>query len=203
MYKFRGVICLKLTVKEYMDSRKVSRRTIYNRIENNQLTTIKENNKLYIINENLDVKKAINTKNQVSNSLETNSKILKEVQKEVNNLVLLTNEFDYKLIRERLVSLDSANINVFNKVDAISKYKIDENFSDILDQLEKNSEDSHFLKEKLDNIDKRLGNLEEKFNLVYENVIDFSEKFSILFSDRFSEKTEKEKKKLINIFNKK
>ena len=34
-------------------------------------------------------------------------------------------------------------------------------------------------------------------------IIDFSEKFSILFSDRFGEKTEKEKKKLINIFNKK
>lgn len=194
---------MKLTVKEYMSTRKVSRRTIYNRIENNQLTTIKENNKLYIIEENLDTKKNISTKNQVSNSLETNSKLLKEIQKEVNNLILLTNEFDYKLIRERLISLDNANINVFNKLDIISKYKIDENFGLVLSQLKKNHEDTENLGKKVENMEERLNKLEEKFNLVYENVIDFSEKFSILFSERFGEKTEKEKKKLINIFNKK
>lgn len=194
---------MKLTVKEYMSSRKVSRRTIYNRIENNQLTTIKESNKLYIIEENLNTKKNISTKNQVSNSLETNSKLLKEIQKEVNNLILITNEFDYKLIRERLISLDNANINVFNKLDIISKYKIDENFELVLSQLKKNFDNTENLGKKVENMEERLNKLEEKFNLVYENVIDFSEKFSILFSDRFSEKTEKEKKKLINIFNKK
>lgn len=194
---------MKLTVKEYMSSRKVSRRTIYNRIENNQLTTVKENNKLYIIEENLNTKKSSITKNQVSNSLEVNSKLLKEIQKEINNLIMITNEFDYKLIRERLISLDTANINVFNKLDTISKYKIDENFGSILSQLEKNLDSSENLSRKVDNIEERINTLEQKFELIYDHVVDFSEKFSILFSDRFGEKTEKEKKKLINIFNKK
>lgn len=194
---------MKLTVKEYMSSRKVSRRTIYNRIENNQLATIKENNKLYIIEENLSTKKSSVTKNQVSNSLEVNSKLLKEIQKEINNLIMLTNEFDYKLIRERLVSLDNANINVFNKLDTISKYKIDENFGLVLAQLSENTETSKNLSEKVDEIEKKISGLEQKFELIYEHVVDFSEKFSILFSDRFGEKTEREKKKLINIFNKK
>ena len=52
-------------------------------------------------------------------------------------------------------------------------------------------------------LEEKTNMLEQKFELIYEHVIDFSEKFSILFSDRFGEKTEKEKKKLINIFNKK
>ena len=186
-----------------MSSRKVSRRTIYNRIENNQLTTIKENNKLYIIDENLETKKSSITKNQVSNSLEVNSKLLREIQKEINNLIMLTNEFDYKLIRERLVSLDNANINVFNKLDTISKYKIDENFDLILSQLEKSINMGEILSKKVNDIEEKTNMLEQKFELIYEHVIDFSEKFSILFSDRFGEKTEKEKKKLINIFNKK
>ena len=186
-----------------MSSRKVSRRTIYNRIENNQLTTVKENNKLYIIEENLGTKKSSITKNQVSNSLEVNSKLLREIQKEINNLIMLTNEFDYKLIRERLVSLDNANINVFNKVDTISKYKIDENFGLILSQLEKSIDTGEILSKKVNDIEEKINTLEQKFELIYEHVIDFSEKFSILFSDRFGEKTEKEKKKLINIFNKK
>ena len=194
---------MKLTVKEYMSSRKVSRRTIYNRIENNQLATIKENNKLYIIEENLSTKKSSVTKNQVSNSLEVNSKLLKEIQKEINNLIMLTNEFDYKLIRERLVSLDNANINVFNKLDTISKYKIDENFVLALAQLSENTETSKNLSKKVDAIEEKISSLEQKFELIYEHVVDFSEKFSILFSDRFGEKTEREKKKLINIFNKK
>ena len=186
-----------------MSSRKVSRRTIYNRIENNQLTTIKENNKLYIIEENLGTKKSGITKNQVSNSLEVNSKLLKEIQKEINNLIMLTNEFDYKLIRERLVSLDNANINVFNKLDTISKYKIDENFGLILSQLEKSVNTGEILSKKVNDLEERMNMLEQKFELIYEHVVDFSEKFSILFSDRFGEKTEREKKKLINIFNKK
>ena len=186
-----------------MSSRKVSRRTIYNRIENNQLTTVKENNKLYIIEENLGTKKSSITKNQVSSSLEVNSKLLKEIQKEINNLTMLTNEFDYKLIRERLASLDNANINVFNKLDTISKYKIDENFGLILSQLEKSVNTGEILSSKISDIEKRMNMLEQKFELIYEHVVDFSEKFSILFSDRFGEKTEREKKKLINIFNKK
>ena len=66
---FIGVICLKLTVKEYMSSRSVSRRTIYNRIENGQLITIKENNKLYIVSENLDAKKQNESKKSDSVSI--------------------------------------------------------------------------------------------------------------------------------------
>ena len=45
---------MKLSIREYMESRNVSRRTIYNRIENGQLETIKEKNKTYIIKENLN-----------------------------------------------------------------------------------------------------------------------------------------------------
>ena len=116
---------------------------------------------------------------------------------------MLTNEFDYKLIRERLVSLDNANINVFNKLDTISKYKIDENFGLILSQLEKSVNTGEILSKKVNDIEERMNMLEQKFELIYEHVVDFSEKFSILFSDRFGEKTEREKKKLINIFNKK
>ena len=45
---------MKMSIKEYMKERNVSRRTIYNRIEKGQLEVIKEKNKTYITKENLN-----------------------------------------------------------------------------------------------------------------------------------------------------
>ena len=42
---------MKISIKEYMKERQVSRQTIYNRIEKGLLETVKEGNKIYIVNE--------------------------------------------------------------------------------------------------------------------------------------------------------
>ena len=196
---------MKLTVKEYMSSRNVSRRTIYNRIENGQLTTIKENNKLYIISENLDAKKQNESKK--SDSVSISLEALDSIKDLVVNIKEKSNSFDYKLLRERLISLDAASINIFNKLDILSKYKIDENLDTVISLLNNNLDQINSLDKRISNIEKNIENLDAKADKIQENIIDLTEKLSIWLYEKVNDKNEHiekiEKKKLINIFNKK
>ena len=196
---------MKLTVKEYMSSRNVSRRTIYNRIENGQLTTIKENNKLYIISENLDAKKQNESKK--SDSVSISLEALDSIKDLVVNIKEKSNSFDYKLLRERLISLDAASINIFNKLDVLSKYKIDENLETVVSLLNNNLDQINSLDKRISNIEKNIENLDAKADKIQENIIDLTEKLSIWLYEKVNDKNEHiekiEKKKLINIFNKK
>ncbi|MBP9478866.1 MAG: hypothetical protein KBF12_09610 [Sebaldella sp.] len=196
---------MKLTVKEYMSSRNVSRRTIYNRIENGQLTTIKENNKLYIISENLDAKKQNESKK--SDSVSISLEALDSIKDLVVNIKEKSNSFDYKLLRERLISLDAASINIFNKLDILSKYKIDENLETVVSLLNNNLDQINSLDKRISNIEKNIENLDAKADKIQENIIDLTEKLSIWLYEKVNDKNEHiekiEKKKLINIFNKK
>ena len=205
---FIGVICLKLTVKEYMSSRSVSRRTIYNRIENGQLITIKENNKLYIISENLDAKKQNESKK--SDSVSIGLEALNDIKELVFNIKEKSNGFDYKLLRERLISLDAASMNIFDKLDVLSKYKIDENLDTVISLLNNNLEQINSLDKKITDIETKMNNFDVKVDAIQENIIDLTEKLSIWLYEKINDKSEKgeknekiEKKKLINIFNKK
>lgn len=196
---------MKLTVKEYMSSRNVSRRTIYNRIENGQLTTIKENNKLYIISENLDAKKKNESKK--SDSVSISLEALDSIKDLVFNIKEKSNGFDYKLLRERLISLDAASINIFNKLDILSKYKIDENLETVISLLNNNLNQINSLDERISDIEKNMKNLDTKADKIQENIIDLTEKLSIWAYEKGTDKNDPiekiEKKKLINIFNKK
>ena len=205
---FIGVICLKLTVKEYMSSRSVSRRTIYNRIENGQLITIKENNKLYIVSENLDAKKQNESKK--SDSVSIGLEALNDIKELVFNIKEKSNGFDYKLLRERLISLDAASMNIFDKLDVLSKYKIDENLDTVISLLNNNLEQINSLDKKITDIETKMNNFDAKADAIQENIIDLTEKLSICLYEKINDKSDKgdknekiEKKKLINIFNKK
>ena len=205
---FIGVICLKLTVKEYMSSRSVSRRTIYNRIENGQLITIKENNKLYIVSENLDAKKQNESKK--SDSVSIGLEALNDIKELVFNIKEKSNGFDYKLLRERLISLDAASMNIFDKLDVLSKYKIDENLDTVISLLNNNLEQINSLDKKITDIETKMNNFDAKADAIQENIIDLTEKLSIWLYEKINDKSDKgeknekiEKKKLINIFNKK
>ena len=205
---FIGVICLKLTVKEYMSSRSVSRRTIYNRIESGQLITIKENNKLYIVSENLDAKKQNESKK--SDSVSIGLEALNDIKELVFNIKEKSNGFDYKLLRERLISLDAASMNIFDKLDVLSKYKIDENLDTVISLLNNNLEQINSLDKKITDIETKMNNFDAKADAIQENIIDLTEKLSIWLYEKINDKSDKgdknekiEKKKLINIFNKK
>lgn len=202
------MICLKLTVKEYMSSRSVSRRTIYNRIENGQLITIKENNKLYIVSENLDAKKQNESKK--SDSVSIGLEALNDIKELVFNIKEKSNGFDYKLLRERLISLDAASMNIFDKLDVLSKYKIDENLDTVISLLNNNLEQINSLDKKITDIETKMNNFDAKADAIQENIIDLTEKLSIWLYEKINDKSDKgdknekiEKKKLINIFNKK
>ena len=198
---------MKLTVKEYMSSRSVSRRTIYNRIENGQLITIKENNKLYIVSENLDAKKQNESKK--SDSVSIGLEALNDIKELVFNIKEKSNGFDYKLLRERLISLDAASMNIFDKLDVLSKYKIDENLDTVISLLNNNLEQINSLDKKITDIETKMNNFDAKADAIQENIIDLTEKLSIWLYEKINDKSDKgdknekiEKKKLINIFNK-
>ena len=191
-----------------MSSRSVSRRTIYNRIENGQLITIKENNKLYIVSENLDAKKQNESKK--SDSVSIGLEALNDIKELVFNIKEKSNGFDYKLLRERLISLDAASMNIFDKLDVLSKYKIDENLDTVISLLNNNLEQINSLDKKITDIETKMNNFDAKADAIQENIIDLTEKLSIWLYEKINDKSDKgdknekiEKKKLINIFNKK
>ncbi|MBP7101007.1 MAG: hypothetical protein KBA67_05670 [Leptotrichiaceae bacterium] len=174
-----------------MESRNVSRRTIYNRIENGQLETIKEKNKTYIIKENLNkpIKKII-TQVISNNCLNLND--LEELEKNISLLKSyyeILKDFDYNFLKERLSSIEKSLINFVMEVNKSSEkvnIKTDKFIEDIIKKLNEledknnnflenfilvNEQNNSFFKENIENIENKFKNIEkklEKFDILEE-----------------------------------
>ena len=195
---------MKLSIKEYMESRNVSRRTIYNRIENGQLETVKIGYKTYIIKENLNkpVKKNIvfspadfpdlNVLNDLKENLallETSYTILKD--------------FDYSFLRERLSSIEKSLVNFAMDADRSNERinsktdRFTEEINSKLDEIERkndnflknflliNEHNNKFFKESLENLEDRFKIIEEKL----EKITLLEEKFDDLIKTADSKKS--------------
>ena len=174
-----------------MESRNVSRRTIYNRIENGQLETIKEKNKTYIIKENLNkpIKKII-TQVISNNCLNLND--LEELEKNISLLKSyyeILKDFDYNFLKERLSSIEKSLINFVMEVNKSTEkvnIKTDKFIEDIIKKLNEledknnnflenfilvNEQNNSFFKENIENIENKFKNIEkklEKFDILEE-----------------------------------
>ena len=195
---------MKLSIKEYMESRNVSRRTIYNRIENGQLETVKIGYKTYIIKENLNkpVKKNIvfspadfpdlNVLNDLKENLallETSYTILKD--------------FDYSFLRERLSSIEKSLVNFAMDADRSNERinsktdRFTEEINSKLDEIERkndnflknflliNEHNNKFFKESIENLEDRFKIIEEKL----EKITLLEEKFDDLIKTADSKKS--------------
>lgn len=197
---------MKLSIKDYMESRNISRRTIYNRIQAGLLETIKEKNKTYIIKENdikIENKKCINNFDlSALNELKQLTEQFSLIQSSYN----LIKEFDYSFLRERLSTIESSTINfslsLEKKVD-FTNTKLDNFLPEILKKFD-------LLQEKNDNF---LQNIllinEQNQNFFKQNIESLNEKFDILLN-KFETMEEKfdeiikssDGKKTFNIFKK-
>lgn len=197
---------MKLSIKDYMESRNISRRTIYNRIQAGLLETIKEKNKTYIIKENdikTENKKYINNFDlSVLNELKQLAAQFSLIQSSYD----LLKEFDYNFLRERLSTIESSTINfslsLEKKVD-FTNTKLDNFLPEILKKFD-------LLQEKNDNF---LQNIllinEQNQNFFKQNIESLNEKFDILLN-KFETMEEKfdeiikssDGKKTFNIFKK-
>ncbi len=197
---------MKLSIKDYMESRNISRRTIYNRIQAGLLETIKEKNKTYIIKENdikTENKKCINNFDlSVLNELKQLAAQFSLIQSSYD----LLKEFDYNFLRERLSTIESSTINfslsLEKKVD-FTNTKLDNFLPEILKKFD-------LLQEKNDNF---LQNIllinEQNQNFFKQNIESLNEKFDILLN-KFETMEEKfdeiikssDVKKTFNIFKK-
>ena len=170
---------MKLSIKDYMESRNISRRTIYNRIQAGLLETIKEKNKTYIIKENdikTENKKCINNFDlSVLNELKQLATQFSLIQSSYD----LLKEFDYNFLRERLSTIESSTINfslsLEKKVD-FTNTKLDNFLPEILKKFD-------LLQEKNDNF---LQNIllinEQNQNFFKQNIESLNEKFDILLN---------------------
>ena len=174
---------MKMSIKEYMKERNVSRRTIYNRIEKGQLEVIKEKNKTYITKENLNA----NIKNPRINFSEL--KELKNIIQLIENSNELLKNFDYNFLKERISSIEKALINFtmdINKSNAGIKEKINsfsENTTEKIEIAEKknnnfmeniliiNEQNNNFFKENIENIRDKMEKLESRMENI-ENKLD-------------------------------
>lgn len=165
-----------------MESRNVSRRTIYNRIENGQLETIKEKNKTYIIKENLNkpIKKIVT---QVISNECLNLNELDELHSNISLLKYyyeILNDFDYNFLKERLSSIEKSLINFVmdaNNSNEKINIKTDNSKEEIINKLNEiekknndflegfiliNEENNNFFKKNIENIENKFKNIESK-----------------------------------------
>ena len=202
---------LKLSIKEYMLTKNVSRRTIYNRIEKGQLTTIKDGNKIYITAENMDVNYQVNA----------SASEIKKITENTNKISKLHNkleEFDYNFLRERLSSIEKSSItqlnglNIFSNNFTATTNSTFKNLYESLEKLinnssEKEAQHSASITELLKSIEKKLECLEEiqylkeKVETLETSQNNISNKIDTLLN-KFDEFTEKQERKKIGIFKK-
>ena len=195
---------MKLSIKEYMESRNVSRRTIYNRIESGHLETIKIGYKTYIIKENLN--KPVKKNTVLSTTDLPDLKVLNDLKE---NLTLLETsysilkDFDYSFLRERLSSIEKSLVNFAidaNKSNERINIKTDrftEEINSKLDEIERkndnflenflliNEHNNKFFKESLENLEDRFKIIEEKL----EKIALLEEKFDDLIKVADSKKS--------------
>ena len=148
-----------MSIKEYMKSRNVSRQTIYNRIEKGLLKTVKEGNKIYI------VKELSNSRRISKLNYETiDFKAIQESMEIIKNSNDILKKFDYSFLRSRLSSIEKALID----------FKMDINKSnDIL--LQKFSQFTENISEKIQDVENRIINLENKFENYLSSVNGYHE----------------------------
>ena len=150
---------MKMSIKEYMKSRNVSRQTIYNRIEKGLLKTVKEGNKIYIVKE-------LSNSRRISklNSETIDFKAIQESMEIIKNSNDILKKFDYSFLRSRLSSIEKALID----------FKMDINKSnDIL--LQKFSQFTENISEKIQDVENRIINLENKFENYLSSVNEYHE----------------------------
>jgi len=148
-----------MSIKEYMKSRNVSRQTIYNRIEKGLLKTVKEGNKIYIVKE-------LSNSRRISklNSEIIDFKAIQESMEIIKNSNDILKKFDYSFLRSRLSSIEKALID----------FKMDINKSnDIL--LQKFSQFTENISEKIQDVENRIINLENKFENYLSSVNEYHE----------------------------
>ena len=148
-----------MSIKEYMKSRNVSRQTIYNRIEKGLLKTVKEGNKIYIVKE-------LSNSRRISklNSEIIDFKAIQESMEIIKNSNDVLKKFDYSFLRSRLSSIEKALID----------FKMDINKSnDIL--LQKFSQFTENIFEKIQDVENRIINLENKFENYLSSVNEYHE----------------------------
>jgi 235 kDa rhoptry protein len=148
-----------MSIKEYMKSRNVSRQTIYNRIEKGLLKTVKEGNKIYIVKE-------LSNSRRISklNSEIIDFKAIQESMEIIKNSNDVLKKFDYSFLRSRLSSIEKALID----------FKMDINKSnDIL--LQKFSQFTENISEKIQDVENRIINLENKFENYLSSVNEYHE----------------------------
>ena len=148
-----------MSIKEYMKSRNVSRQTIYNRIEKGLLKTVKEENKIYIVKE-------LSNSRRISklNSETIDFKAIQESMEIIKNSNDILKKFDYSFLRSRLSSIEKALID----------FKMDINKSnDIL--LQKFSQFTESISEKIQDVENRIINLENKFENYLSSVNEYHE----------------------------
>ena len=174
-----------MSIKEYMKSRNVSRQTIYNRIEKGLLKTVKEGNKIYIVKE-------LSNSRRISklNSETIDFKAIQESMEIIKNSNDILKKFDYSFLRSRLSSIEKALID----------FKMDINKSnDIL--LQKFSQFTENISEKIQDVENRIINLENKF----ENYLSFVNEYHENTKNNFNENillTSENKTKLETLENK-
>lgn len=142
-----------------MKSRNVSRQTIYNRIEKGLLKTVKEGNKIYIVKE-------LSNSRRISklNSETIDFKAIQESMEIIKNSNDILKKFDYSFLRSRLSSIEKALID----------FKMDINKSnDIL--LQKFSQFTENISEKMQDVENRIMNLENKFENYLSSVNEYHE----------------------------
>ena len=193
-----------------MLTKNVSRRTIYNRIEKGQLTTIKDGNKIYITAENMDV-------NYQVKASEYEIKKITENTNKISKLHNKLEEFDYNFLRERLSSIEKSSItqlnglNIFSNNFTATTNSTFKNLYESLEKLinnssEKEAQHSASITE-LKSIEKKLECLEEiqylkeKVETLETSQNNISNKIDTLLN-KFDEFTEKQERKKIGIFKK-
>ena len=174
-----------MSIKEYMKSRNVSRQTIYNRMEKGLLKTVKDGNKIYIVKEFSNSRKFSKI-----NSESIDFRTIQEFMEIIKNSNDILKKFDYSFLRNRLSSIEKALID----------FKMDINKSnDIL--LQKVHQFTESASEKIQNMESRITNLENKF----ENYLSYITEYRENTKNNFSENlllTSENKTKLETLENK-
>lgn len=174
-----------MSIKEYMKSRNISRQTIYNRMEKGLLKTVKDGNKIYIVKEFSNSRKISKI-----NSEAIDFRTIQEFMEIIKNSNDILKKFDYSFLRNRLSSIEKALID----------FKMDINKSnDIL--LQKVHQFTESTSEKIQNMESRITNLENKF----ENYLSYITEYRENTKNNFSENlllTSENKTKLETLENK-
>ena len=170
------MIILKVSIKEYMKSNNVSRQTIYNRIEQGLLKTVKEGNKIYIVKELSNNRKVSKLKSEKFDFSEIQEYL--ELIKHSNEIL---KNFDYSFLRNRLSSIEKALIDFrmdINKSNEILSHKFQKFTESISEKIQN-------LEIKTDNLENRIENYFSSESEQYEKTNDnFRENFSLVSENK-------------------